>query len=295
VSVVVPFAGDAPAAGRLLAALAELSTVPGDEVIVADNSFQPAIAEREGGGVRVVRATGERSSYHARNVGAGAASGEWLLFTDADCRPVPDLLDRYFALAPGGRCGALAGEVVGDPTQDSLVARWARARGRLEQRRSLQHPFRPYGSTANLLVRRVAFDELGGFAEGIRSGGDTDLCWRLHGAGWTVEYRERAFVWHRHRETVLGVLRQAYRYGGSQAWLERRYPGCHSAGGRLLRMVARTLFRAGALLLRGRFEEAGFSALDLGSFLAEGVGHRASNRPSPARGRGGAKIDEPAS
>ena len=215
-------------------------------------------------------------------MGAAAAAGEWLLFTDADCRPTPDLLDRYFALDPGERCGALAGEIVGDPAQDSLAARWARARARLEQRRSLQHPFRPYGSTANLLVRRVAFDEVGGFAEGVRSGGDTDLCWRLYDAGWTLEHRERAWVWHSHRETVRGMLRQAYTYGGSQAWLARRYPGCLPAGEGAARVVARTLVSAAGQLSRGRLDEARFSALDLASFLAEGAGHRASNLPPPA-------------
>jgi len=47
--------------------------------------------------VRVLAAPSPRSSYHARNVGARAARGEWLVFLDADVAPAPELLDAYFA------------------------------------------------------------------------------------------------------------------------------------------------------------------------------------------------------
>lgn len=281
VSVIVPFADDVAAGRRLVAALEALRTDPGDELIVVDNSRRPTIAVPNGGAVSAMRATGQRSSYYARNAGAATATNGWLLFTDADCTPPADLLDRYFDSPPDRRCGALAGEIVGDPRQEALAARWARARSRLGQRRSLEHRFRPYGSTANLLVRRAAFDDIHGFADGIRSGGDTDFCWRLQEAGWMIELRESAWTWHHHPETVRALLRQAFRYGGGQAWLERRHPGSIQASdGSAPRFLATTASRAASLALRGRFEEAGFCALDAASFLAEGAGHRSSNRAS---------------
>lgn len=278
VSVVVPFAGDAAAARSMLDALGQLRTAAGDEVVVVDNSPVPSVAVAEEGPVRIVRAIAERSSYHARNAGAIATSGEWLLFTDGDCVPLPDLLDEYFVSAPNGGSGALAGEVIGDPSQRPLAARWARARARLSQSRSLEHPFRPYASTANLLVRRTAFEAVGGFTEGIRSGGDADFCWRLADAGWSIELRERAFVWHRHPETVSAMLRQAFRYGGSQAWLERRYPDS-LPGGSASRYLGETTRKAATCVLRGEWEEARFCALDVASFLAEAAGRRSANRP----------------
>ena len=91
VSVVVPFFGDAAAADGRASWLTGLATGAGDELIVADNTPDGVFARaarRERDRV-VVAATAERSSYHARNVGAAAAPGEWLLFIDADCRPPP--------------------------------------------------------------------------------------------------------------------------------------------------------------------------------------------------------------
>src|SRR5215208_4893530 len=94
VSVIVPFRGDREAAKRMVAALTCLDPRDGDEVIVADNTSRGVAA---GSGVRVVAAARERSSYHARTVGAEAATNEWLLFLDADCTPQAGLLDAYFA------------------------------------------------------------------------------------------------------------------------------------------------------------------------------------------------------
>src|SRR5215218_7104329 len=97
VSVIVPFRGDRAAAHRLVAALACLDLRDGDEAIVADNTTEGVGASIAGEGVRVVPALGERSAYHARNEGARVAGAEWILFLDADCRPVTNLLDAYFA------------------------------------------------------------------------------------------------------------------------------------------------------------------------------------------------------
>ena len=66
------------------------------------------------------------------------------------------------------------------------MARYAASRGYLSQAAHMRDEHLPYGITANLLVRRAAWEELGGFLEGIRSGGDADLSWRLQDAGWTI-------------------------------------------------------------------------------------------------------------
>jgi GT2 family glycosyltransferase len=81
-----------------------------------------------------------------------------------------------------------------------------------------------YAATANVLVRREAFTQVGGFTEGIRSGGDADLCFRLDDAGWMLEARPAA-VEHQGRATVRKLLRQYLRYGAGAAWLDERRPG----------------------------------------------------------------------
>ena len=86
------------------------------------------------------------------------------------------------------------------------------------------NPFRPRASSANLLVRRVAFEEVGGYTEGIWAGEDTDFTWRLQDAGWTLEFNEHAVVQHAYRETLRELGRQWRGYAAGARWLSERYP-----------------------------------------------------------------------
>lgn len=259
VSVVVPFHGTRGEAERLLDALAAVDLGPGDEIVVADNTGAGTVPARPG--VRVVGADGERSAYHARNEGAAAARGAWLLFVDADCRPRPDVVGRHLATPPGEGVGALVGEVVGEAGQPALVSRYARSRGHLAQHHHWEDPHRPWGVTANLMVRRDAWASVGGFQEGIRSTGDNEFCWRLQEAGWSLEYRPEAVVEHRHRESVRALVRQAARYAAGRAWLARRHPQVirrPALGAELVRAAA----GAAIWTVTGRFERAAFKLLD---------------------------------
>jgi GT2 family glycosyltransferase len=275
VTVIVPFYGDGRAASQTMQALAALELRDGDELLVADNTPGGVLAARFRQGFRTAVV---RQPYSARNEAAARAANDWLLFTDADCRPRPDLLDAYFEPSPGERAGALAGEIVaahdGHPT---LAQRYAADRRLLSSELFLAHPYKPMAVTANLLVRRATFEAIGGFAEGIRSGGDADLCWRLQDAGWTLEHRPGALVGHEHRATVRALLRQAARTAAGSRWLEQRHPGFHAnagSGRRAVRALAGTV----AWPLRGKPERGAFKAIELLVIGTEHVGRLAGNR-----------------
>jgi GT2 family glycosyltransferase len=160
--------------------------------------------------------------------------------------------------------------------QQALLARYAASRGYLSQAAHFRDAHRPYGITANLLVRRAAFEELGGFVEGVRSGGDADFCWRLQDAGWTLAYREPAAVEHLHRERLGPLLRQMARYSAAIAWMDRRLPGS-SPRPLVLRRLARAGAGVGVWLVFRRPQRALFSAIDGLVVIAEGVGWWMSN------------------
>lgn len=275
VTVIVPFAGGRDEATAMLDRMAAIELRAGDELLVVDNSPVSVVAERPG--VRVVRATREGSSYHARNTGVEAARNDWLLFTDGDCAPVPWVLDAHFSPVPGDRAGAAAGAIHTAPSGGSWVERYSDRMEVLSQTRMLSHPFRPSAATANLLVRRAAWEDVGGFCEGIRSGGDAEFCWRLGIRGWEIEYRPRAVVQHYHRSSVRGLLRQYARYGAGVAWIDRRYP---EQAGRWPQITSQTLTLPLRDVASARWEAAAARLTEVACTLAAAAGAVAySNRP----------------
>lgn len=300
VSVVVPFAGDEQAARQAVALLRSLSTEPGDELILADNCGTLAGAagvSASAGGVAetdrvtVVPAAGERSPAHARNTGAARANGDWILFLDADVEAPADLIPKFFAEPIGERVGAVTGDIRGIDRSGTLAARYGAARNFLGQRSHMRNQFRPRAASANLLVRRAAFEQAGGYVEGIRAAEDTDFTWRLQDLGWTLEFRPEAVVGHEYRAS-LGELRRQWRgYAAGAAWLARRYPGFKPDPGlnRATRLLLKKFGIGPGLAFRAdgrtperqaqlsRWERAQFFVIDGILALEEQIGLRMSN------------------
>ena len=168
----------------------------------------------------------------------------------------------------------------------------------------MSHPYLPRATAANLLVRRSAFDAIGGFYEGVRAAEDTDFTWRLQHEGWRLELRREARVEHRYRASVGDLRRQWRAYAAGRAWLARRYEGFEPEPA-VVRGLERTRHRlrglrpgrgSGRVATRGSGvtpathawrEQAPFLALDAMLALEELAGFALSNRPDEAQGNGG--------
>jgi len=224
---VLPFRGSEERLALVLDRLGGLELEPGDTVTVADN--RPGARDRDGQGrVRVLGAGGLQTSYYARNRAVAQGTAPWLVFLDSDVLPPPDLLARYFEPTPGDRVGLLAGAVLDEepPEDDSTpAARYAWLKSSMSQEITLADERFAFAQTANAAVRRVAFEQVGGFEERVRSGGDADLCFRVRAAGWALERRDHAAVVHRNRQTIPRMLAQRARHGAGAAWLSQRWPG----------------------------------------------------------------------
>ena len=304
VSVVMPFVGDGSAAAAAIETLLALDLRPGDELILADNSVLPVASTVTTGAVKVVRAIAERSPAHARNTGAAIAHNDWILFLDSDCLVHHGLLDAYFALPVSDDVGVLAGEVLAAPAGDTLAARYGAARGFLSQEAHLRHPYRPRAVAANLMVRAAAFEQVGGFYEGVRAGEDTDFSWRIQAAGWRLELRSEASVEHRYRTTLRDLRSQWRGYAAGRAWLARRYegfepePALRRASARALRRVRRAppLERPTAssrelvVARAGRLERGGYALIDALLSAEELAGFALSNRPTSSVARPAAQV-----
>jgi GT2 family glycosyltransferase len=287
VAVVLPFYGDADDAAFALAQLNGLATRPGDELVLADNTPEAVAATAAAGNVTILSCTMKRAVYAARNEGAERSSAPWLLFVDSDCVLPPDLLDRYFDPPPGDAEGAVAGAVAGLPDQNRLISRYTRSRGHLDQEQLHQFAFGPAAVTANLLVRREAFERIGGFQELTRSGGDLDFSFRIQSAGFELGLNTGARVGHHHRESLRPLLKQARRIGSGTRWLGHRHPGYDERF--TLSFMARAAAGAVVWPLAGQPERGAFKALDGIWGLACDVGMLDSNVP-PGPAPGGART-----
>jgi glycosyltransferase involved in cell wall biosynthesis len=160
-----------------------------------------------------------QSSYAARNAGIKIAAGDILAFTDADCRPCPDWLTQLVAPFAEPTVGIVAGEITA-LLGHSLLERYADRHETLSQKHTLAHPFCAYGQTANLAIRRSAFEQVGLFRPYLTTGGDADICWRiLRQTHWQIQFAPDAIIQHRHRTTLAELQSQWRRYGRSNRYL----------------------------------------------------------------------------
>ena len=203
------------------------------EYLLVDNNSQDktveritqAIVEFEKAGLTLkLRSEPQiQSSYAARNVGIKAASGEIIAFTDADCRPQPQWLEKLITLFENTEIDLVFGEIEGLPSRNWLE-RYAEKNKVLSQHYTLENSFCPYGQTANLAARRSLFERIGLFRPYLTTGGDADFCWRAlkesHDQSekkWHFE--PQAIVFHRHRSTLMELAKQWQRYGRSNRYL----------------------------------------------------------------------------
>ena len=236
VSVVIPVLDAARTLPRTLPALGALAPAPDEFVFVDNGSTDDTRARLEafaaaGPAAKVlVLAEPRRGASVARNTGARAASGEVIAFTDADCCPRADWLGALVAPLDDADVGAAAGRLASTTpngvveTFGSLFTLQTPARG---ARHTRWTPWSGGFPTANLAIRRDVLLRLGGFDESVAIyGEDYDLCARLYTTGATVVYTPDAVVEHQHRVTLRTMLRQAFGFGRSHAWLMRRHLRC---------------------------------------------------------------------
>ena len=230
ISVVVPiYNGEADIPGLVECLSAQ--TYPADHVeyLFVDNNSQDRTAmllesaQQAGDRGLTLRHLSEpvQSSYAARNRGIRAASGVILAFTDADCRPQPDWLEKLVQPFTDPTVGVVVGEVVALPGQ-TLLEKYACRYHLMSQKFLIEHPFCPYGQTANLAIRRQAFKQVGLFRPRLTTGGDADICWRiLRQTQWKLEFAPAAIIRHRHRSNLRSFKSQWRRYGHSNQYLHQ--------------------------------------------------------------------------
>lgn len=189
------------------------------EVIVVDDGsaeeYEPVEMGLE---VRWLRTAGVGPAK-ARNVGARAAKGRWVVLTDDDCEPAAGWLKELGTVlrrAPealvGGRVEnglrACAGSEASQVLLDYLYEYYS---GPSKGSR--------FFASCNFALSTELYEEMGGFDERfpLAAGEDRDFCDRWLMAGRRMEYASGAVVTHRHELPWRRFLKQHYTYGRG-AW-----------------------------------------------------------------------------
>lgn len=169
----------------------------------------------------------------ARNSAAAIARGEFLAFTDDDCRPAPDWLAELDlamrndpdVLVGGMVVNGLASNQFATASQDLVDFVRTHFDGVRRER---------FFTTNNVAVARQAFLDSGGFDATFRRSGaeDREYCDRWHSEGRKSQFVSTAIVYHHHDLSLRRFLRQHHSYGrGATLFRTQR-----ARGGRTVRI-----------------------------------------------------------
>lgn len=160
--------------------------------------------------------------HAARNRGVARARGELLVFTDPDCRPKNDWLERLIDARDAGHelvCGAL---------ELSDEAKWAERGVHL-----CKYSFRLsrlragatwIAGTGNASCSRNVWNSVGPF-DGDRFAGDALFSWRAAARGWQPWFDPSAVVVHHYRGSMSALVRERLHRGDDFAATRIEFEG----------------------------------------------------------------------
>jgi GT2 family glycosyltransferase len=237
-SVIVPTYNRPEQLARCLDALAQLQPPDGGYEIIVVNDGGVAVddvvnARRSRAiDLRVICQMNSGPAV-ARNLGARAAAGRWLAFTDDDCIPQPAWLrafERALRLSPDALAGgtvinSLASNIYSETSQRlaGFVTRWFD--GTRNER---------FFTSNNVALARANFLAIGGFNVGFGTwpGEDREFCDRWHAQGRASVLVADAVVQHAHALSLGSFMRQHFGYGRGAL----RFRRVRGAAGRAVRV-----------------------------------------------------------
>jgi glycosyltransferase involved in cell wall biosynthesis len=178
VTFIIPVRNDRVRLERCLRTIHENSHLARPDIIVVDNGSTDGSAEAAAAaGARVIVLAGP-SVAELRNRAAAAATAELLAFVDADHEIAPGWLEAAVETLQDARVAAV-GAPYHNPPDGTWVQRiYGGFRLHVPGRREVK-----WLASGNLVIRRAAFEGIGGFDAALESCEDVDLCYRLRATG----------------------------------------------------------------------------------------------------------------
>jgi glycosyltransferase involved in cell wall biosynthesis len=221
VSVVIPARNEARAISAVIHAVQAQghAGLALEIIVVDDGSDDDTAAVARVAGALVLELEGMTDGGNparARNCGAAMATGDPIVFLDADCTPAAGWLTRLLAAHDAG--AAVVGGALDLPQRLPITARcdyycgWYHVHS---GRRAGTVPNHPPG---NLSVRRRVFATSAGFTEQQPVAyAHEELAWQgeVQRSGGRIVFEPRAIVLHHNRPGFKNLLKRNYRWGYS--------------------------------------------------------------------------------
>jgi GT2 family glycosyltransferase len=242
VSVIVPVYNGADVIGDCIDALLHQEDAPPFEVIVVDDGSTDrtaAIVEpfaQKDERLRLVRFNRNRGRYAARNAAAEIAQGSVLVFTDADCVPATHWLREMLKPFRDAEVAGVGGSYR-TLNDHHLVARYVGYEIAERHARMARLPDVDHIGTFSAAYRTEVFHQVGDFVSRGTAGEEIDmhgwdaaLAYRVRKLGYRLVFNPRAYVYHRHPDTLSKFLRQQFSRGFWRVHMMRRQPGRITGG-----------------------------------------------------------------
>ncbi len=195
VSVIVPVHNGESTIESCLRSVFESSCRQFECIVVDDASTDASAPLAASLGAKVIRLPECRGAAHARNQGAKAATGEILVFLDADVQICPDTLERTLLRFSGSQSVvAVFGSYDEDPGCKNFCSQYKNLFHHFIHQHGLEDAgtfFSGYGA-----IRKRVFEDVGGFDEQCRMMEDIQLGYMLKTRGYRIRLDKSLQVKH---------------------------------------------------------------------------------------------------
>ncbi len=226
ISIIIPVYNDADGVGVTVDSLLAHTDAEAEIILVDNNSTDrtPDIAADYSADHDHITLAFEReiqSSYAARNTGIDHATGEILVFLDADQRVTDGWLTALVDCLDG-EADYVAPNIELDAGENpTLIGQYNKTTGFpiadfLEYHR--------YAPTSCLAVRRELIEDVGRFDDRLISGGDLEFGNRVDAAGYELAYCPASTVIHPTRNSFTELYKRNVRIGRGHCQLQSVYP-----------------------------------------------------------------------